>query len=125
MHDRLRVSYEPRTGDAPDDYYIVYLHPATNRVGGIDYIVTYPGFFADGQHSPLKHMRYLDYRDVDGLLVAGRLETYPVDPETGERGDKTTDTTITNVRFGEAIPAARFRPPRGAHVIDEVEAPAR
>lgn len=114
----VKVSYEQDTGDTPDDYYIVYVHPESKRVDAIRYVVSYPAFFPDGGHSPEKLMRYLDHRQVGGLRVAHRYETYAFDVASGERGEKVTEVDVRRVRFGERWPADLFAPPEGAH-IDE------
>lgn len=110
----VKVTYEAGTGDSPDDFYVVYLDKATHRVGAIRYIVAYPGFYAAGEHSPEKLMKYRDLREVDGLLFAHRLETHRYAPDTGEVGEQVTLTRVAALRVGAPIPAARFRAPAGA-----------
>lgn len=120
-HRMVKVTYEDDTGDSPDDYYILYIHPETHRVSAIRYVVAYPGFFAEGEHSPEKLMRYGDQREVSGLFIAHRFDTYAFDPETGQPGDKVTDVTASTVGFGAEWPATLFAPPEGAAVIEEIE----
>jgi hypothetical protein len=124
-HQLVKITYESGTGDSPDDYYILYIHPETHRVNAIRYIVAYPGFYPEGEHSPEKLMTYLDPKEVQGLHVAHRYEAYAFDSENGQRGDKVTEVTISRVRFGKRWPASRFQPPEGAHVIREIEPPEK
>ncbi|MCB9765748.1 MAG: hypothetical protein H6739_38595 [Alphaproteobacteria bacterium] len=118
---RLKVTYAAGTGDSPDDYYVLFIDPETDRMGALIYIVSYPGFFEEGQSSPEKFMRYLDHAEVDGLSVVGRIETLQWDPETLTPGDKTTDVDVTDVSFGRPWPAALFKAPPGAYRIPEIE----
>lgn len=120
-YERVKIEYVSGTGDAPDDHYVLYLHPETHHVDAIRYIVSYPGFFPEGGHSPEKLMRYLDQREVQGLRVAHRYETYMFDAEhDAPAPDKVTDTTLSRVRFGERYPAHVFAPPTGA-VLSELK----
>jgi hypothetical protein len=123
-HHVVKVTYEAGTGDTPEDYYVVYVHPETRRVGGIRYIVSYPAFFPEGGRSPEKLMRYLDWREVDGLRVAHRYETHSFDEATGERGERVTEVDARGIRFGQRWPADIFAPPEGA-TIDESHLPPR
>ena len=38
----LRVTYGSGVGDAPDDFYVLHLHPETHRVLAVRYIVSFP-----------------------------------------------------------------------------------
>ena len=76
MHRLVKLTYEDGTGDAPDDYYVLYLHPDTHRLTALRYVVSYPGFFAPGAHSPEKLMRFTEPTTAAGLLLATRLDTY-------------------------------------------------
>ena len=124
-HHMVKITYEAGTGDSPDDYYVLYLHPETKRLSAIRYIVAYPGFFPEGGHTPEKLMRYLDYEEVDGLLLPHRFETYTWDAEAGTRTEKVTDVTVANYALGETLPADVFSAPDGAYVSTELEGRAR
>jgi len=124
-HQLVKVSYEDDTGDSPDDYYIVYLHPETHRVSAIRYVVAYPGFFPEGGHSPEKLMRYEDLREVDGLWLAHRFRTHRFDVETGEIGDLVTEVSAGDYRLGQTWPASHFTAPEDAETSTEIEADPR
>jgi hypothetical protein len=115
-HRLVKITYEAGTGDAPDDYYVVYLHPETHRVAALRYVVSYPGFFPEGGHTPEKLMRYEALEEEAGLLVPHALPTFAFDAVAGTIGERVTDITITRVRFGETYPAALFARPEGAAV---------
>jgi len=113
----VKVTYEDGTGDAPDDYYVLYLDPETHRLAALRYVVSYPGFFAPGEHSPEKIMRYSEYAEVGGLLLAGRLDTSRWDPESGP-GDVVTQITVTRVGVGETYAPDLFDMPADAEVSE-------
>jgi hypothetical protein len=115
-YNLVKVTYESGTGDSPDDYYVVYIHPETHTVDAIRYIVSYPGFFPEGGHSPEKLMTYEKRKVVQGLRIAHRYRAFPFDPTQDELGDPVTEVEIAKVRFGERWPGRRFTPPENAHV---------
>lgn len=117
----VKVTYEAGTGDSPDDYYIVYLHPETHRLAMLRYVVSFPGFFADGGHTPEKLMRYTDMTTVNGLDIASRLDTFSWDAETQTPGPLVTEIIVSEVSFGQPIPITDFQAPEGASASSEIE----
>ncbi|AWV88587.1 hypothetical protein DN745_04235 [Bradymonas sediminis] len=118
-HDVIRATFGDNVGDSPDDYYIVYLDAETGHLGGLRYIVSYPGFFPEGDHSPEKLMVYEGKQTVDGITLAERYSTYPWDVEKSERGDLATNTTLTDVEFRPDTLDTFFAPPEGAKILEE------
>lgn len=116
VHRLVKVTYEPGTGDAPDDYYVLYIHPKTFRIGGLRYVVSYPAFFPKGGHTPEKLMVYSDYHKVGGLVIARRFDTYAWSADKKARVDKVTDVSASHVRFGQRYAANAFDPPAGSVV---------
>jgi len=112
-YDTVKTSFEPGTGDAPDDFYVVYIHPETKRVAGVRYIVSYPGFFPDGGHSPEKWMAYDGAQTVDGITFPQTFRTFSWDGKThGELGTNTTMSEVSWVRD------ASFDVPEGAKALE-------
>lgn len=124
-HRMVKVTYDAGTGDSPDDYYVIYVHPETHRVSAIRYIVAFPGFFEPGRHSPEKLMRYGELREVDGLWLAHRFDTYRWDADAARVGELATNITAGGYTLGESWPATRFDPVDGAEVTTEIGAPSR
>jgi len=121
----VKLTYEEGTGDSPDDYYILYIHPESYELAALRYVVAYPGFFPEGGHTPEKLMRYTDYRPVGELLIAHRLDTYAWTPATGESpgevGEKVTEIAVAEVSMGDEWPADAFAPVDGAEIRTEIE----
>lgn len=61
-YDLVKATFGEEVGDAPDDYYIVYLDQATGKVAAYRYVVSYPVYFPDGGHTPEKIMVLLGNR---------------------------------------------------------------
>lgn len=124
-HRLVRVTYDEGTGDSPDDYYVVYLHPERGTLSALRYIVAYPGFFAEGEHSPEKMMVYSDFEEIEGLRIARRFDTYTWDADANERGEKVTEVTASRIDFGQAYPDDLFAPVEGAHIEPELGVASR
>jgi hypothetical protein len=121
----VKITYEEGTGDSPDDYYILYIHPESYELAALRYVVAYPGFFPEGGHTPEKLMRYTDYRRVGELQIAQTLDTYAWSPgedgEPGSVGEKVTEITVADLSMGDEWPADVFAPVDGAEISTEIE----
>ncbi len=115
LWNTVKVSYESGVGDAPDDWYVVYLHPETHRVGGLRYVVSYPGFFPDGGHSPEKWMAYNGELQIGDVTVAASHQTFTWGPEG--LGDKVTDITVSGLESRKNTLDEAFQVPEGAVVL--------
>jgi hypothetical protein len=120
LYQVVKLTYGEGVGDAPDDYYVLYLHPETHTLAGLRYVVSFPGFFPEGGHTPEKLMRYTDFTTVDGLRFAQRLDTSAWDPASGTPGERVTAITVSRVTLGEAWPASLFAPPAGSVVAEDL-----
>lgn len=76
----VRVTFEPGTGDTPDDYYVLFIHPETHRLAGCEYIVTYAGVLPPGmEQSPPHTLLFEEFETENGLLVPVRYTIYNQD----------------------------------------------
>lgn len=114
----VRATFEAGTGDAPDDFYVVYIDAATRRVSAVRYIVSYKGFFPDGGHSPEKLMTYDAPQIVDGITFPSSFRTF--EWADGAQGALVTNTTMSEVSFKPETQAEAFAPPRGAMLLKEL-----
>lgn len=117
VYNQVRATFGDGVGDAPDDYYIVLINPMTQRVGGVRYIVTYPGFFPDGGHSEEKLMAYDGVKEVDGLRFMDSMRSFKMNKD-GSVGEQVTKSTFSDVKFLPNIPSAHFDTPAGAQVLE-------
>lgn len=112
----IRATYEPGTGDAPDDFYVLYIHPESFQVHAIRYIVSYPGFFPEGGHSPERFMTYEDQQTIEGITLATTHKTHLF--EDGQPGDHITTTEVTELRFVPDAPLSAILPPENARILE-------
>jgi len=108
----IRVTYEPGTGDTPDDYYVLYIDPETHRLAGCEYVVTYASLLPEGvTHTPPHILLYDGFTTVSGLLVPTGFTIYLKDHSVY------AGCTVADWSFSEPFDASRMTMPEGA-VVD-------
>jgi hypothetical protein len=113
----VRATFDDGTGDAPDDFYVVMVNKETGRVGGVRYVVSYPGFFPDGGHSPEKLLTYDGEQRAGGILFPKTFRSFPWEPSgngTGEPGEQIREAEMSRIEWKESVPADYFAMPDGA-----------
>lgn len=113
-YELLRASYEDGVGDAPDDFYVIYIHPKTRKMGALRYIVSYPGFFPDGGHLPEKFMEILGHEKVNGMTVPTGFNTHWF--KDGEVAEHITKIDVTEYSFQPGLERSYFQMPAGAKI---------
>ncbi|MEM6815092.1 MAG: DUF6503 family protein [Bacteroidota bacterium] len=113
-YDLIKASYEKGIGDAPGDYYVIYINPETNLMEGLRYIVSYPGFFPAGNHSPEKFMEILDTQVIDGIIMPTGYKTYWF--KENEPAEHITNIDVMEVSFVPGIENSYFDVPSGAKI---------
>lgn len=114
----VKVTYEAGTGDAPDDYYVLYFARDDGRLLACRYIVTYGPLLEKrgGKHGPEKLLVFEDFEAV-GPLTLARKHTFYAFGE-GKRGDKVTDAGPAKIVFPAAFDETRLDLPEGAAISD-------
>jgi hypothetical protein len=107
-HPTARLTFSPGTGDAPDDWYILYQHPGTGRLAAMAYIVTYgkKGSDAEEPHAIV----YEDFDTFDGVTLSTTWDFFNWSPEQGPHGEPIGKATLRNVKFVIPPPDAFTRP---------------
>ncbi|WP_281542563.1 DUF6503 family protein [Maribacter aestuarii] len=116
-HDVVKVTFDEGTGDAPDDYYILYFQEDNHLLSAIRYIVSYPAYFKDGGHLPEKFMEVIGENRVDGILFPTGYKTHWL-TEDEEPGEYITKIDVSDVHFENNLPQDFFDMPEGAKVIE-------
>jgi len=114
-YDLVKATFESGVGDAPDDHYILYVDLETHRVAAIRYVVSYPGFFENGGHSPEHLMIFDGTQTVDGIVLPTSYRTFAW--KDGKRGKLITNTKLTDVAFRPKTPSGYFDPPKSAKIL--------
>lgn len=116
-YDLLKVTFETGVGDAPDDYYVIYVAQDNNQVDAIRYIVSYPGYFPDGGHAPEKLMTYEGAQTLEGIMLPERYRTFWWKDE--QVGEHITNITLSEVAFRSDVTPDYFATPAGAQIISK------
>lgn len=107
----VMMTFEPGTGDTPDDYYRLYIDPNTKRLKACAYVVTYQALMPPGIESSPEHLLvYDELTSVQGLLVPSRYTIY-------DDGAIYATCAIRDWAFDKPFDAARMTMPADA-VVD-------
>lgn len=112
----VKVTFDDGTGDAPDDYYVLYFDKESYQLSVIRYIVSYPGYFKNGGHLPEKFMELHGEQIVNGFLFPKNYKTHWL-TETEEAGEHITDITLSNIMFQTELESTYFEIPEKVEVL--------
>ncbi|WP_298312488.1 DUF6503 family protein [uncultured Aquimarina sp.] len=116
-HSTAKLTFEAGTGDAPDDWYIIYADPVAKSLQAAAYIVT---FGSDGDTSKAEAdphaIHYKEFTTVDDIPFATKWEFYGWTSEKGMT-DKLGEATITDITFLEKE-GELFDDPENSKIID-------
>ncbi|MDT8415321.1 MAG: hypothetical protein RQ735_08070 [Flavobacteriaceae bacterium] len=118
--DVVKVTFDPGTGDAPDDYYILYFDKTDHTLGVIRYIVSYPAYFKKGEHMPEKFMDVIGKQVIDSIVFPEAYKTYWLGKDN-QPTQYITEITLSEVSFENSVPTGYFNPPPGAKIIEGLE----
>ncbi len=111
-YDTARLTFDAGTGDAPDDWYVVYRNPATGQLTAMAYIVTFGKDRATAEKEP-HAIVYEDFQTFAGIPVPTRWTFWNWSEDQGIFGEPIGEVTLANVTFPEP-PAGAFTKPDGA-----------
>jgi hypothetical protein len=113
MYNGFKVSYNDGVGDSPEDEYILYLDPETNKMAWLAYTVT---FKEQKKSDDWHYIKYDKWQDVNGLLLPEKLVWYNV--ENGKPKGKKMDIKFDKVTATETmLEASVFSKPNEAEYV--------
>ena len=92
-----KLTFKSGTGDAPDDWYIVYADKKTNLIEKATYIVTLKAGKEEAEKDP-HAIQYLDYKEVDGIPIATKWIFWGWKEGVGLT-DELGNATLSNIKF--------------------------
>ena len=98
LYDVVKVTFAEGTGDAPDDYYVLYFGKEDHKLAVIRYIVSYPGYFEKGKHLPEKFMELQGTTTIDGITLSTGYHTHWL-LEDEMPGEHITTITVDAISF--------------------------
>lgn len=113
MYNGFKISYNDGVGDSPEDEYILYFEPTTNKMAWLAYTVT----FKDQKKSDDWHyIKYDKWQEVNGLLLPEKMVWYNV--ENGKPKGKKMDIKFDKVTATETrLDASVFAKPDEAQYV--------
>lgn len=96
-----RLTFDPGTGDTPDDWFAVFIGRDDQLVQGAAYVATFDHASASEAAKSPNMIRYGDYRLVDGIPMAHRWSFTGWQTETLGSGAALGAAVISNIRFGK------------------------
>lgn len=117
--DVIKVTFADGTGDAPDDYYVLYFTKDAHRLSAIRYIVSYPGYFKKGEHLPEKFMEVMGENTVDGIVFPTGYKTHWLVEDT-KPGEYITKIEVSEVQYIQDIKEDFFNIPEGATIGEDI-----
>jgi hypothetical protein len=109
-HPVARLTFDPGVGDSPDDWYVVYRDPATDRLAAMAYVVTYGGRSAEEAGAEPHAITYHDFRQVDGVTLPTTWRLWNWSEEEGVHGDPIGEVTLAGLAFVTPPPDTFARP---------------
>lgn len=96
-YETSKLSFMEDIGDSPDDWYVIYKDPETNRLKAAAYIVTYSKDQSEAEEDP-HAIVYSDYEVIDNVPFSRKWTFHGWHPEKG-LGDKLGEAKISNIKF--------------------------
>lgn len=111
-----RLTFAPGTGDAPDDWFLVFSDKKDGLLRGAVYVVTFGGKAVEIAEKEPRAIFYSDFRPVDGIPIAHVWKFYSWQTDSLEEKKTLGTAVISNVRFADEQPED-FAVPTGARKI--------
>lgn len=109
-HPTAMLTFGEGVGDSPDDWYVIYQDPVTDRLEGMAYIVTYGGKSRQEAEKEPHFIHYEDYVVVDDVVLSPHWTFFMWSEDKGAVGDPIGEVTLTNLHFVEPEPGFFVRP---------------
>lgn len=98
-HPAARLTFDPGVGDSPDDWYVVYRDPSSDRLAAMAYVVTYGGRSAEEAGAEPHAITYHDLQQVDGATLPTTWRMWHWSEEEGVHGDPIGEVVLTDLAF--------------------------
>lgn len=95
-YTQVKITYNQKAGDSPDDHYVLLIDPETKLTRGTYYTVT-SKLVAKNGVGPEKFISLDNLKDVDGVLLASGHRTMKM--EEGKITSQMRFTEVSDVKF--------------------------
>ncbi len=94
----IKLSFENGIGDAPDDWYQVYVNEETGLVDAMAYIVTFGDRSQEEAEKNPHAIVYNNYKPFEGAILSTQWTFHNWNKETG-LGDQIGEANLKNIQF--------------------------
>lgn len=105
-----KLNFKANTGDAPNDWYVVYSDKTTNVINHAAYIVTLGKTIEEAEKDP-HAIQYLDYKNVNGVPFAHNWLFWEWNTKDGLT-KQIGNATLSNIKFIDDLTSV-FKIPEG------------
>ena len=111
-YNGIKISYGEGVGDAPDDNYIIWYDPQTNKMEWLMYTVTYGNNEPNEQYRLIKYDQWSDFEE---LLLPTKIQWYQYEEDSV--GDVAGEVAFENIKLSKLVPNQDlFEMPEGAQI---------
>jgi len=96
-HLTEKLTFAPQTGDAPNDWYVVYADTNSNLIQKAAYIVTAYGTKEEAEKNP-HAIQYSNYKEFDGIPIATQWKFWGWNKKAGLT-EQLGKATLLNIEF--------------------------
>ncbi len=107
--ETAKLTFEPGTGDTPDDWYVLYRSPESDRLAAMAYIVTFGTSREEAEKEP-HAVTYDEFTDVSGVPIPTRWTFWMWSEAEGIHGEPIGGVTLENPEFVTPDPKAFLLP---------------
>lgn len=104
------LTFDSEIGDSPDDWYILYRDPMSQRLAAMAYIVTYGGVPAEEAEKEVHAITYDDFQVAEGVTLVTRWSFWMWNAQQGTHGQPMGQARLTNIKFTNPQPDAFKKP---------------
>ncbi len=94
----IKLSFEDGVGDAPEDWYQVYINEETGLLDAMAYIVTFGNTTQYEAEKNPHAIVYSNYRPYEGAILSATWKFHNWNEETG-LGEQIGEATLKNIQF--------------------------
>jgi hypothetical protein len=104
-----KLTFDPGTGDTPEDWFLVYADLSMSKLGAMGYINTYGTTVEQAQVEP-RAITYHDFGIFNDVVLGQRWQLWSWNEQEGISGDPLGQVRLANIRFPGPMDEAFERP---------------
>ncbi|MFA0963156.1 hypothetical protein AB9P05_15235 [Roseivirga sp. BDSF3-8] len=108
-YNRHKLTFKKGIGDSPDDWYVIYKDPESDKLKAMAYVVTYATPLEKANEEP-HIIVYDNYEEVEGTMLSTEWTFYNWSEEKGLHGDSIGYVILENLAFTDPADSLFSKP---------------